>query len=170
MSIQPKIINYGPVNVAGYLHKTSMSNNTIPAFWGEISADGRHKKLHSGEWVAHHADYGICFMVDDDNMDYVIGLEVKAGAEVSPEFHKAVIPQCDYAVFSAGNTHDADFSQNIQKTWGEAFAWLETSEYKMCHCGVSFELYVCECTDDAECDNCKEGKLPCDIYIAIEKK
>jgi predicted transcriptional regulator YdeE len=56
---EPKIVKFGPVKVAGYLHKTSMSNNTIPAFWEEIMADGRQKNLHERDFVHRHSEYGI---------------------------------------------------------------------------------------------------------------
>ena len=169
--MEPKIVKFGPVKVAGYLHKTSHSNNTIPAFWGEIMADGRHKKLHEAGFEKCHSEYGICFMVDEDNMDYVVGIEAKEGAKVPEEFHICEIPEGEYAVFSVPTYSLEEPSADIQKTWGAAFEWLDKSEYA--HNGVvSFELYFpgCKCGTDDECAVCNSGKMVCDIYISVDKK
>ena len=169
--MEVKIVNFGSVKVAGYLHKTSHSNNTIPAFWGEFMADGRHKRLHDADFVKSHSEFGVCFMINDDDMDYVIGLEVKPGAQVSQEFHVCEIPASDYAVFKVPPYSLNEPSVNIQKTWGQAFEWLATSEYHHNN-KASFELYfpACTCGTDTDCAVCNSGEMHCDIYISVDKK
>ena len=169
--MEPKIVKFGPVRIAGYLHKTSHSNNTIPAFWGEIMADGRHKKLHEAGFEKCHSEYGISFMVNENDMDYVIGVEIKEGAQVPEEFYVCEIPEGEYAVFSVPFCSADDPSVDIQKTWGEVSEWLDTSEYTH-NDAASFELYFpgCTCDTDTECTVCNSGKMVCDIYISVDKK
>jgi len=173
--MQPKIVKFGPVKIAGYLHKTSMDNNTIPAFWGEIMSDGRHEKLHGADFAKqpaeHGAEYGVCFMLNDNDMDYVIGAEVKPGAQVSDDFYACEIPAGDYAVFSVEPYPLGQPSTNIQTAWGVAFDWLATSEYAVNN-NPSFEIYFpgCTCGTDAECAACNSGNMICDIYIGVDKK
>jgi len=168
--MNPKIVNFGPVKVAGYLHKTSHSNNTIPAFWGEIFSDGRHEKLHQQDFVKKHGDYGVCFDCDDDNMSYIIGLEVKDGAQIPEEFHQHEIKQGLYAVLSTPPLSGADFSKSIQKSWGDLYNWLEgNAEYANAN-GSEFELYNCTCAEGVECEACKTGLMTCDVYVNVVRK
>ena len=173
--MNPKIVTFGPVKVAGYLHKTSHSNNTLPAFWGEVSADGRHSKLHSQDFVKAHRDYGVCFNATGDEFDYLLGLEIKDGAKVPEEFHQYEIKQGEYAVLSAPPAPpDGNMAPSIQKLWGDLYNWLgETTEYA--HAGggaggADFELYNCDCTDSVECESCKAGVMVVDVYVAVTKK
>ena len=165
--MNPKIVNFGPARIAGYLHKTSHSNNTIPAFWQELFADGRHGKLHSGDWMKDHKEYGVCFDADANGFSYVVGLEVKGGAEVPVGLHVCDMPKSEYAVFPAQSI------ESIGQTWQGAMNWLKSSEsYIHIENGVDFELYDldCTCKDGIECENCKNGNVKVDVYIAVTKK
>ena len=155
--MNPKIVTRDPVKIAGYLHKTSMEINTIPAFWQEIMADGRHEKLQSQPWVQSCADYGACFMLNDNEMEYLVGLEVKDGGDVSAEFTAREIDGGLYAVFAVPpGDHCLDFAAG----WQKAGQWIEeTQEYIHTVGGVDFELYKMD-----------DDKLTCDIYIAVAKK
>ena len=165
--MNPKFVSFGPVKVAGYLHKTSHSNNTIPAFWQELFADGRHGKLHSADWMKDHKDYGVCFDSDGDGFSYVVGVEVKDGANVPDEFHICDLPKGEYAVFPAESI------EGIPQAWQNAHDWLESAESNAYTKGsVDFELYDldCTCKDGAVCQNCKNNTVKCDVYVAVTKK
>jgi|GEM_PF-1026212 len=169
--MNPKIVTFGPAKIAGYLHKTSMSNNTIPAFWDEIFSDGRLADLHQQDFAKDHNAYGVCFDSDGDSFSYIIGLEVKTNAQIPEKFHTHKIKQGEYAVLpTMPSPGGADFSQAIQKTWGKLCDWLgESTEYARSH-GSDFELYNCSCTVDVECEACKTGLMTCDVYVAVTKK
>ncbi|MCL2574419.1 MAG: GyrI-like domain-containing protein [Defluviitaleaceae bacterium] len=165
--MNPKFVNFGPMKIAGYLHKTSMSNNTIPAFWQELFADGRHSKLHQQDWLKDHKEYGLCFDSVGDEFSYVVGVEVKNDADVSNEFHVCDLPKSEYAVFPAKSIND------IPLTWKEAYEWLQSAEsHFFAKGGIEFELYDldCTCVGGIECENCKNDNVGCDIYVAVTKK
>ncbi|MDR2183881.1 MAG: GyrI-like domain-containing protein [Clostridiales bacterium] len=167
----PKIVKFGPVKVAGYLHKTSMSNNTIPDFWGEIMSDGRQKILHEQDFVEHHREYGICVMTNEDDMDYIVAVETKPGAQIPEKYMVFELAEGDYAVFNVPVYPMSEPSPNIGLTWGKAAKWLETGEYTT-DGNANFELYFpdCACTNDKICDLCNSGNMHCDIYIKVNKK
>ena len=164
----PKIVSFGPAKVAGYLHKTSMSNNTVPAFWQEIFSDGRHKKLHQQDFVKTHREYGVCFDSDGDTFSYVVGVEIKDGANVPSEFTACDLPKSEYAVFSAQSM------EAIPQAWKEAYDWLHSTESHTYTKGsMDFELYETDCTSctgNAECEACENNDIKCDVYIAVTKK
>jgi len=172
---KPKIVKLEATCVAGYLHKTTHSNNTIPAFWQEVFEDGRHEKLHKQDFAANHMDYGICFdeKGDADAMNYILGLAAKPGADIPVEFVQHNLAQGEYAVIATAPTTPggAEFAANIQALWPAVYEWLENhAEYAADHEGSSFELYRCDCTDDTECQNCISGMMVCEVYVAVKHK
>ena len=169
--MNPRFVNFGPVKVAGYFHRTSMSNNTCPNFWQEIMADGRHEDLHKQDWLKQHREFAVCFDGDGDAFSYVIGVEVKEGAIIPEEFHVCDLPQGEYAVFSTPPSSGEEFPEKIGIAWKAAYDWLQTSEiYNPVKGGVDFELYNCDCKDGEMCEPCKSGLMVCDVYIAVTKK
>ncbi|MCL2396683.1 MAG: GyrI-like domain-containing protein [Defluviitaleaceae bacterium] len=171
--MEPKIVNFGPVKVAGHLHKCTHGSNTIPAFWGEVLADGRHQKLHSQDFAECHNDFGICFgdADDDQTLNYILGLAVKPGAVVPEEYHQYDIGEGQYAVLATPPNAGEDFSKEIQRIWPTIYGWLENNaEYAADHEASCFELYRCECKDGVECEACKTGQMVCEVYVAVKKK
>ena len=159
----PKIVNFEAVKVAGYLHKTSHKNNTVPAFWQELLADGRHTSLHESAWVADHCDYGVCFDADAEGFSYIVGLGIKSGETVPGDLATIDIPAGEYAVLTATVS-------KIGETYGALMQWFETNgEYSQADEGIDFELYRCECKDDFVCDACKSGDMQCDIYFKVKR-
>jgi len=162
--MQPKIVNFDHVKVAGLLHKTSHSNNTIPAFWEAVFADGRHDNLHKQDWAASHNDFGVCLgdAANPDAMDYVLGLAVKDGCAVPDEFYQVELTSGQYAMLAAP-------MEEIGAAWGKIYAWLnENNEYEADHSGCAFELYKCDCANGVECEACKTGTMVCEIYTAVK--
>ena len=160
--MQPKIVSFEAKKIAGYLHKCTHENNTVPAFWQEVFADGRHSKLHEQSFVKDHADYGICFG-EGNELCYLLGLEVAEGAEVPAEFVQRELNGGEYAAWPAEGMEFA-------KAWGSLHEWIAKSdEYAGAPTEDAFELYKCECTDGVECEACKSGNM-CDVYIRIVKK
>ena len=163
---EPKIVDFGPVKVAGLLHKTSHSNNTIPAFWQSVFEDGRHSNLHGQDWVASHGDFGICieYAENPDAMDYLLGLAVKDGANVPDEFVQTDVAAGQYATLTST-------VEEIGPTWGRFEAWLaKNGEYVADMSRHSFEYYKCECVGDVQCEACATGTMICELYLAIKSK
>jgi AraC family transcriptional regulator len=81
--------------------------------------------------------YGVCTNFDNDgSFDYIAGVEVKAFADLPPEFATARIPEHHYAVF----THKGHISA-ISATFGAIFRdWLPSSGHKSADAPL-FERY-----------------------------
>jgi len=169
--MQPRFVQLDSIKIAGYLHKTSMSNNTIPAFWQEITSDGRHQKLYEAACTEGHNDYGFCVMTSEDDMDYYIGRKVVSGADVPNEFCTVTIPAGEYAVFTVPPFPMEQPTDGISETWGAAYDWLMSSDYST-DGSSSFELYFanCSCTEGTTCESCATGNMECDIYVKVDKK
>jgi AraC family transcriptional regulator len=163
-----QFVDRGPIKLAGYVMKTSSRNEenlkAIPQFWGEYMNDGRMEKLYGEDFLKNHAEYGVCYPEDaDGNFDYVIGVELKDGAAVTPDYHACEIPASSYAVFATPPADIKDFINAIQQTWRDIFGkWLPQSGQKINEAGLSFELY----------DGDSMGDTPkvCKIWIPLIKK
>jgi AraC family transcriptional regulator len=165
-----KVVNLPARCVAGYVLKNAMTKadgNKIPAFWEEIMQDGRHNKLHAQDWIARHDDYGLCLMTDTEDMDYLIGCEVKEGASVSDEFVIHNVPAGEYVVHQSGSVDDSEFTKNIMAAWDNSFNWIKnSSEYTFPprENDASYEFYY------MADENTATQACHCDVYIHIVKK
>lgn len=167
--MEPTLITRPAFRLAGYSMKATSigggESQAIPAFWGAYCTDGRMEKLHQESFVTDHAEYGACFPADEATgaFDYVIGVEVKEGAEVPAGYHACEVPVATYAVFSTPPAKGDDFPQQIQGTWQVIFAeWFPTSGYEYAPGCVDFELYN-------EHAMVETGKVAF-IYIPVIKK
>lgn len=167
--MEPKFVSLPAIKLAGYALKTRSVDNEnsreIPKFWTSYLADGRVEKLHRSAFVKNHAEYGACFPEDPQNgeFSYVIGVEVKDGAEISKEFHTCELPPATYAVFASPPCERPSFSKNIQGTWQYIMnEWFPSSGYEYAAGCVDFELYGESCMGDKN--------LVCEIYIPVIKK
>ncbi|MCL2574991.1 MAG: GyrI-like domain-containing protein [Defluviitaleaceae bacterium] len=158
--MEPRIAKLDKIECAGYLLKTSMTevgaNNPIPAFWGEIMADGRYQALRNIPRTPEagcFGDYGVCIMLNDDDMDYVIAMALEDGVDVPSDWHRCTIPAGDYAVFETT-------LPNLGNTWGYSIEWMEKNGYTIAHY-VSFEYY------DERMSNPDPTQQTIDIYIPI---
>ena len=164
----PKIIEKEAFKVAGYSIETKNvdgdNNRDIPAFWQAYSTDGRADKLHDAPFITNHSQYGICYNHNPESggFSYIIGLEVRSGAEVPEEFETLNVKPSTYAVFSTPPASDEDFVKNIQGTWVFIMEeWFPTSGYEYAPGSVDFEYYREEMHE--------KGNV-CDIYIPVVKK
>ena len=164
--MEPKLLERGPIKLAGYSLKTTVKDGenlrAIPEFWSAFMTDGRAERLHQAPCLKSHDEYGVCLAGDspDGGMEYLIGAELKEGAAVPAEFRQCEIPAARYAVFSSPPADGAGFSPAIQETWQYIFGqWLPQSEYRIDEAALSFELY------DERCMS--ENAKVCDIYIPI---
>ena len=167
--MEPKFVTLPAVRLAGYAIVTTNNdgeNSTeIPAFWTAYLKDGRMQRLHRADFIKKHDEYGACFPVDPENgkFTYVIGVEVKDGAEIPETFYACEIPSATYAMFSTPPCAKAEFSKNIQGTWQYIMdSWFPSSGYEYASGCVDFEYYGEKCM--GETDNV------CDIYIPVEKR
>ena len=147
------------IHCAGYLLKTNMADigadNPIPGFWGDIFKDGRHTALQALKGRCK-ADYGICIMLNDDDMDYVIAAVLEEGTQVPEEMHQCEIPAGDYLVYET-------LLPNLGQVWSDSFQWMEKNGYTVAH-GISFEFYDMRMADP------DPNKQFIDIYIPIKSK
>ena len=167
--MEPKFVTLPAVRIAGYAIESTNSdgenNREIPAFWTAYLTDGRMERLHGSDCLKKHDEYGACFAIDPENgrFTYVIGVEVRDGAEIPDAFHTCDIPPATYAVFATPPCPKAEFSQNIQGTWQYIMNdWFPSSGYEYAAGCVDFELYGEKCMGDT--DNV------CEIYIPVVKR
>ena len=165
--MEPKFKALKDIKLVGYVLKTKNvegeNSKDIPAFWQDCLESGKLEKLHSESFTKNDKEYGACFSIDPITGEflYVIGLEVKDGAEIPKEYYTCTIPKATYAIFAIPPVNkDEDFVKNIQGTWVFIMnEWFPSSEYEYAPNGADFELYY-------EAD----GKMTCDIYIPVIKK
>ena len=124
------------LRIVGHLIQTTMtavmSNNPIPAFWGELISDGRYEKL-----MATPSDcpctYGACLMHTEEDMDYTVGVALPEGAAVPEGLHLVEMPAGEYMAVEVE-------LKNLHAGFGYANEWMEKEGYTWAH-GGSFELY-----------------------------
>jgi len=92
-------------------------------------------------------------MLDDDRMDYVIGMALEDGVEVPEDWHRCEIPAGEYAVFETT-------LPKLGETWGYSIKWMEERGYTIAH-GTSFEYY------DERMANPDQNQQFFDVYIPI---
>lgn len=167
--MEPKFVTRDAIKLVGYALKTRSTDGEnskeIPAFWNSYLSDGRAKRLHETKISKNYNEYGACFPVNLENGEflYVIGMELKEGAEVANEFHICEIPPATYAIFSSPQSNPAEFPKNIQGTWQYIMNdWFPSSGYEYAEGCVDFEFY-----DEKRMT---EGELVCDIYIPVVKR
>ena len=167
--IEPKMVKKSAVKLAGFAlvtnNKNGENNIEIPKFWHRIMTDGSLDKLHEESFVKSHADYGACFLKNPETgeFEYVIGLEVKDGHDISGEYHVCTVPEALYAVFSSPPSDEANFSSAIQGTWKYIFSeWFPNSGYEFDENGIDYEYYDERCMTKAE--------KVCEICIPVVKK
>jgi len=167
--MEPKFITLPAIKLAGYELKTKnidgQNTKEIPEFWYDYVFNGRREKLLHEDFIKNHTEYGACFPEDPANsgFSYVIGMEVKDGAEIPAGLHTCVIPPATYVVFSTPPCSEEEFTKNIQWTWQYIMSdWFPASGYEYAGGCVDFELYDDRCR--AETDRVM------DIYVPVVKK
>ncbi|GHT91972.1 hypothetical protein FACS1894140_3340 [Spirochaetia bacterium] len=167
--MEPKMCKKPAVRIAGFAIRTRSKDGenfkAIPRFWSEYMAHGRCEKLHKEAFLKSHEEYGACLSENPETgeFEYVIGVEVKEGSDIPPEYRVCTIPESLYAIFSSPPADGASFSSAIQETWRYIFSeWFPTSGYEFAEGKVNFELYDDRCMTET-------GKV-CDIYIPVCKR
>jgi AraC family transcriptional regulator len=165
--MEPKFIKKETTKIAGFSIMTTMKDgkNTedIPRFWQNCMKDGLMQKLHKEAFVKAHDEYGLCIpgRPGSDDMEYMIGVEVKDDADIPEGYRTYTIPCADFAVFYTPPSDDKVFSHSIQKLWIDIFEqWLPGSGCKVDESVPSFELYN---------ESCKAGsEMVCAIYFHVQ--
>ncbi|MDR0623430.1 MAG: GyrI-like domain-containing protein [Treponema sp.] len=164
--MQPKLIRLPALRLAGFICSTTtmLGENftAIPKFWRQYQIDGRMERLQNEDFVKFHTHYGVCFFEDSasGNFQYLIGLEVKEGAAVPPEYEVRQLPSAAYAVFSTEPANEEDFFSAIYNTWAYIYGhWLPKSGLHIDGRSCDFELY-----DDRA--RPETGKV-CDVYVPV---
>lgn len=172
--MEPKMELKPAVKLAGFVLKTNREysekirenlKDITSKFWVDCTNDGRMKKLHEESFLKNHNEYSVCIIenLEKDNFEYVIGVEVKDGYDISQEYYVYTIPEALYAVFRTPPADQQNFGSAISGTWKYIFSeWLPSSEYEFAENGVEFTLC------DERCRN--ETVKVCDIYIPVVKK
>lgn len=167
--MEPKMVKLSPVSLAGFAIGTSTKDGRnqreIPAFWEDYYSKGKMEELHSESFLKKHVEYGVCFMKNNeaDEIEYVIGVEVKDGCDIPKKYHTCTIPEALFAVFSSPPSDKANFVSAIQGTWKYIYEeWFPNSGYEFDADSADFELYDERCMGDT-------GNV-CDIYIPVVKK
>ncbi|WP_186438482.1 GyrI-like domain-containing protein [Cohnella terricola] len=140
------------------------NNREIPAFWQRYMEEKMGERL-SGLAVTN-AEYGICdeFDMDSGEFSYIIGVEVKEGAEAPEGTIRRTYPEQTYAVFTTPKVEPDRFTEAIQSTWGAIFGeWLPQSGYEHA-AAAEIEYY------DERCWRDRNELLEMDIYIPIQRK
>lgn len=165
----PKFVTLDAIKIAGYAITTvareGISTREIPQFWKDCIDDGRLKRLHGESFIKNHDEFGACFPEDHETgmFAYVIGIEVREGADVPEGYAVYELPCATYAVFSSPPVKKEAFSESIQGTWNYIYnEWFPDSGYEYADGCVDFELYGEKCMGDT--DNV------CDIYIPVKKR
>ncbi|MDR2941749.1 MAG: GyrI-like domain-containing protein [Treponema sp.] len=166
--MEPKMVKKTDVKLAGFVLKTNNNGENkkaIPKFWQEYISSGKMRKLHGETFIKNHAEYGVCFITNSEtgDMEYVIGIEVKDGANVPAGYHTCTIPEALYAVFSTPPSDTAAFTAAIQGTWNFIYSeWFPKSGYEFDGMKCDYEFYD-------ERDTGEKGNV-CEIYIPVVKK
>jgi AraC family transcriptional regulator len=116
--MEPKLVKKPAVRLAGFVLKTNNNGDNksaIPKFWQEYIGSGKMRKLHGESFIKNHSEYGVCFMVNPETgaMEYVIGVEIKDGADIPAGYHICTIPEALYTVFSTPPSDKAAFTAAI---------------------------------------------------------
>ncbi len=119
----PRIVDGKPLLIAGISeHYGCETSAAIPAQWQKFlphfgNVPGQVGRVAYG--VVHNGD-------EEDNFDYVCGVEVTDFSKLPPGFSGVRIPAQKYAVF----TH-RDHISTIRRTWATIWAkWLPESKYQ----------------------------------------
>lgn len=167
--MEPKIVKKGAIKLAGFAIMTKTKDgenlNACPKLWDDYVFSVKQEKLHGETFIKNHIEYGACFPENPENgeFEYVVGIEVKDGHDVSKEYHICTIPEAMYAVFTTPHADELKFSSIIQGTWKYILSeWFPKSGYEFADGKVDFELY------DERCQG-ETGKV-IDIYIPVIRK
>ncbi|MCL2854182.1 MAG: effector binding domain-containing protein [Defluviitaleaceae bacterium] len=148
-----KIVKVEPMRFAGYPLKVRLGGeNPFPKFWEEVFADGRHERLQQLKGRCK-ADYGICIMHDEVNMDYVIAAALEEDAIVPDGLFACEIPGGEYLMVETTIA-------TLGEAWNQITGWLDDNDYKIAH-GTSFEFYD---------ERMGQPEMKFDIYAPIVKK
>ncbi|WP_141431084.1 AraC family transcriptional regulator [Bacillus sp. 03113] len=166
--MEPKLFTKPAFYIIGYELKTKnedgQNNKDIPQFWQQYLQNKLGSNIPNP--IHENVELGICtnFSLETGEFDYVIGMEVRKGAQAPEGMVYKSFPEQEYAVFTTPKTSEESFSfsSSIQSTWNYIFTeWFPQSGYE--HNGlVEFELY------DERCYGSENKEM--DIYIPVKKQ
>jgi len=175
--MKPRIVKKPAIKLAGFLLKiTELSSSNLSRFkiieltsyfWHDCITNGSLQKLNDEPFIKNNNQYGICIPVEPENpeYEYVIGIEVKDGADIPEKYHVCTIPEATYAVFKTKLTDKTNFSNVsnvIEKTWRHILSdWLPAAGYEYIDSKADFCFY------DARYKNKKSSV--CEIYLPVIK-
>lgn len=166
LMMEPKIVTKPAFHIIGYELKTKNENNQnnkdIPQFWQQYMINKLGAKIPNP--IHQNVELGICtdFNPETGEFVYIIGMEVKKGAQAPEGMVYKSFPELEYAVFTTPKSNEESFTTSIQSTWNYIFTeWFPQSGYE--HYGeVEFELY------DERCYGSEDKEM--DIYIPVRKQ
>jgi AraC family transcriptional regulator len=129
----PRFVNGKPLLVAGLkAHYSPDGSSGIPAQWQRFLPHFGHVPGQIGNTA-----YGVMYNTDDDNnFDYIAGVEVPDFSKMPPDLDRVRIPEQRYVVFS----HPGHISE-IRRTWNTIWnKWFPESGHEPAD-GPVFERY-----------------------------
>lgn len=160
-----EIKNLGEITVAGevrfFTSKDGQNFVEIPKFWQQVMGSGKIDTIMShsdSNGILRGSCLGICmdFSEQQEEFNYMIGMEPKKGADVKPLETRIIKPHT-WAIFrGSGPMPDA-----IQKVWKRIFSdWFPATDYT--HSGDE-EIEVYLPTEENSDD------VPFEIWIPVKK-
>jgi AraC family transcriptional regulator len=152
--------------LAGFMCRTTtrFGENffAIPQFWQDYLHDGRMERLLGEDFAADTVQYGVNFPEDSQTgkFEYLIGVPVKAGAQVPGGYEVRKLPAASYAAFSSEPAEERKFSAAVYNAWAYVFgSWLPTSGMAVDGKGLQIERY-----DERAL---RASDKVCDVYVPV---
>jgi AraC family transcriptional regulator len=150
--ITPRLVTKPGFMLVGYSIRTipgaTKSQVDAPKHWNRYHAEHLADTIPHGLPASERYDIGMMtdFNLENDELTYLIGVEVDPGVSVEPPLEARWIPSMEYAVFSTPPANKYTFVKQIHRTWDYIFQyWLVHSGYE--HAGkLEFETY-CEASE-----------------------
>lgn len=118
----PRIADQPPLLVGGLCERYTMGNTAaIPSQWERFSRYVGH--IPGG---IDGPAYGVCFNFDNNQFDYLCGIEVERAEGLAREFTHVEIPAHRYAIFAVEH-NIAAIQSVIHAIWNQ---WLPASGYE----------------------------------------
>jgi len=139
--MEPEIIDYREMLVAGTLYEGKNENQEIAKMWDKEFAPNVEKIKRVDDFLT----YGVCEMdasLPDGAFRYVAGVEIARPEDAPPEFYQIRVPAGKYAIFK-----HIGALEGLHKTYDTIYQeWLPKSGHKRAS-GPDLEVYTDEFDD-----------------------
>ena len=151
--MEPKIVKVDPFMVIGPKYEGKNEHGEIGEMWSDFN---RRWNEVPNLVERPTAAYGLCYMRENGEMEYIAGRPVTSLKDVPQGMTGREVAAQIYAVFEAKGVGD------IMATYGRIFEWLPSSGYQR-GSGPDYEYYP----PDFDPENANESPLY--IYFPVTK-